>query len=52
MSDEQDMKIQKQVYEVLRETVEDLEDNYGISIDLQFSWDYYEPSEEEKQHEQ
>ena len=52
MSDEQDMKIQTQVYEVLRETVEDLEDNYGISIDLQFSWDYYEPSEEEKQHEQ
>ena len=49
MSDEQDIKIQTQVYEVLRETVEDLEDNYGISIDLQFSWDYYEPSEEEKQ---
>ena len=48
MSDERDMKIQTQVYEVLRETVEDLEDNYGISIDLQFSWDYYEPSEEEK----
>ena len=52
MSDERDMKIQTQVYEVLRETVEDLEDNYGISIDLQFSWDYYEPSEEEKQYEQ
>ena len=46
---EHDMEIQNKIEKALEELIEDLEDNYGITIDLQFSWDYYEPSEEEKQ---
>lgn len=37
---DKDMKIQKMIDELLGECVSNLEMEYGVIIDLQYSWDY------------
>lgn len=43
-----DMEIQKEIEKALDETMIDLEDEYGLIIDLTYSWDYYKEQEEEQ----
>lgn len=43
-----DMEIKKEIEKALDETIMDLEDEYGIAIDLTYSWDHYKAQEEEQ----